>query len=209
MTFLTSRLIFFRSRSRLDDLDDDGGGGNPHDLMEDDHGAFVNHAMDMDHRTSHQQGGHLGKATSQLSVASRAYLQNGGVSYRHEAPMLNDKYFPKDAYGGSNAYLGQTNVSIVPNGGMIRNGEGEYDGFKYPHLQLRNVSYDVKSKGNKYQRILDGITMETRGGDLTAIMATKRKVFQKTYVFALTGIFSSKIQDFLKHFYNSHDMRDA
>ena len=165
--------------------------------MEDDHGAFVNHAMDLDHRTSHQ-GGNLGKATSQLSVASRAYLQNGGVSYRHEAPMLNDKYFPKDAYGGSNAYLGQTNVSIVPNGGMIRNGEGEYDGFKYPHLQLRNVSYDVKSKGNKYERILDGITMETRGGDLTAIMATKRKVFQKTYVFALTGIFSSKIQDFFK-----------
>ena len=182
----------YRSRSRLDDLDDET---NPHDLMEDDHGAFVNHAMDMDHRTSHQ--GHLGKATSQLSVASRAYLKDGGVSYRHEAPMLNDKYFPKDAYGGSNAYLGQTNVSIVPNGGMIRNVEGEYDGFKYPHLQLRNVSYDVKGKGNKSQRILDGITMETRGGDLTAIMATKRKVlFTNHMSFCTDWIFSSKIEEF-------------
>lgn len=118
-----------------------------------------------------------GKAISQLSVASRAYLQNGGVSYRHEAPMLNDKYFPKDVYGGSNAYLGQTNVSIVPNGGMVANGQGEYDNFKYPHLQLRNVCYDVRRKGNKFDRILDGITMETRGGDLLAIMATKRKFF--------------------------------
>ena len=75
----------------------------------------------------------------------RAYLQNGGVSYRHDAPMLNDKYFPKDAYGGSNAYLGQTNVSIVPHGGMVTNGQGEYDGFKYPHLQLRNVSLGMVS----------------------------------------------------------------
>ena len=161
--------LFFRSRSRLDDLDD----GEPNDLLDD--GAFVNHGMDRMDMEPRAHQGHLGKATSQLSVASRAYLQNGGVSYRHEAPMLNDKYFPKDAYGGSNAYLGQTNVSIVPNGGMIRNGEGEYDGFKYPHLQLRNVSYDAKRSGNKYERILDGITMETRGGDLTAIMATKRK----------------------------------
>ena len=72
-------------------------------------------------------------------------MQNGGVSYRHDAPMLNDKYFPKDAYGGSNAYLGQTNVSIVPHGGMVTNGQGEYDGFKYPHLQLRNVSLGMVS----------------------------------------------------------------
>ena len=106
----------------------------------------------------------------------RAYLQNGGVSYRHDAPMLNDKYFPKDAYGGSNAYLGQTNVSIVPHGGMVTNGQGEYDGFKYPHLQLRNVSLDVRREYKKFERILDGISMETRGGELVAIMSTKRKL---------------------------------
>ena len=145
-----------------------------------DKGGFVNHGMDhlMDTRAGRLGGG--GKAVSQLSVASRAYLQNGGVSYRHEAPMLNDKYFPKDVYGGSNAYLGQTNVSIVPNGGPVTNGQGEYDGFKYPHLQLRNVSLVSRRGGlfsgkKGFDRILDGITMETRGGDLTAIMATKRK----------------------------------
>ena len=58
-------------------------------------GGFINHGMDnlMETRAGRLGGG--GKAISQLSVASRAYLQNGGVSYRHEAPMLNDKYFPK------------------------------------------------------------------------------------------------------------------
>lgn len=163
-----------RSRSRLDHLED----AHVDDMDPDEfNGAFVNHGMDvMESRAGRLGGG--GKAISQLSVASRAYLQNGGVSYRHEAPMLNDKYFPKDVYGGSNAYLGQTNVSIVPNGGLVTNGQGEYDGFKYPHLQLRNVSFDSRQgKSKKYDRILDGISLETRGGDLMAIMATKRKLF--------------------------------
>ena len=63
------------------------------DLM--DNNGFINHGMDnlMETRAGRLGGG--GKAVSQLSVTSRAYLQNGGVSYRHEAPMLNDKYFPK------------------------------------------------------------------------------------------------------------------
>ena len=51
--------------------------------------------------------GHGGKAASQLSVASRNHLANGaGISYRHEAPMLNDKYFPKDPYAGGNNFIG-------------------------------------------------------------------------------------------------------
>ena len=60
-----------------------------------DNNGFINHGMDnlMETRAGRLGGG--GKAVSQLSVTSRAYLQNGGVSYRHEAPMLNDKYFPK------------------------------------------------------------------------------------------------------------------
>ena len=45
------------------------------------------------------------------------------------------------------------------------------DGFKYPHLQLRNVSFATKAG----DRILEGITMEARGGELMAVMATKRE----------------------------------
>ena len=66
---------------------------------------------------------------------------------------------------------------------MVTNGQGDYDGFKYPHLQLRNVCLDVRKKvyrnfsccSEVRQRVLDGISMETRGGELVAIMATKRK----------------------------------
>ena len=36
-------------------------------------------------------------------------------------------------------------------------------------------SLDVRKRGKKFERILDGISMETRGGELVAIMATKRK----------------------------------
>ena len=34
---------------------------------------------------------------------------------------------------------------------------------------------DVRKRGKNFERILDGISMETRGGELVAIMATKRK----------------------------------
>jgi ABC-type molybdenum transport system ATPase subunit/photorepair protein PhrA len=64
--------------------------------------------------------------------------------------MLNDKYFPKD--GG---LLGP----VV-----------EVEGYKYPHLQLRNISY---SRGSR--RVLDSISLEARGGELVAILATNSK----------------------------------
>lgn len=162
-----------KSRSRYHSEDEEAVDEEPHMA----NGAFVNRGMEAmtDHQTRASRLGGGGKAASQLSVASRAYLQNGGVSYRSEAPMLNDKYFPRDVYGGSNAYLGQTHVSVVPNGGLVTNSNGDYDGFKYPHIQLRNLSYDEKRKGNKYDRVLDSISMEARGGELVAIMATKRE----------------------------------
>ena len=114
--------------------------------------------------------------------------------------MLNDKYFPKDVYGGSNAYLGQTNVSIVPNGGLVTTAQGEYDGFKYPHLQLRNVSFDARRKGNQYDRILDGITLETRGGDLLAIMATRRKNFYWPFICGFRTNFYALLPSILLYF---------
>ncbi len=112
------------------------------------------------HRGGGGGGGRMSKAQSQLSVVSRhsraTHLVDGGVSYRHEAPMLNDKYFPRDYLAQQNGYHADA-------------AEREYDGFKYPHLQLRNVTFGTKSG----DRILDGITMEARGGEIMAIMATK------------------------------------
>ena len=46
--------------------------------------------------------------------------------------------------------------------------------FKYPHLQLRNVSYSVR-KGRREERILDMINIEARGGELVALLATSSK----------------------------------
>ena len=119
-------------------------------------------------RRSHRGGGRMSKAHSQLSVMSRhsraTHLVDGGVSYRHEAPMLNDKYFPRD-------YLGQLNGYHTGNHHHASPAADHVNGFKYPHLQLRNVSFATKAG----DRILEGITMEARGGELMAVMATKRK----------------------------------
>ena len=164
-----------------------------HDVLQS--GAFVNRAMEddeddndddddeemdeEDHGGRRSQAGRMAKAASQISVVSRhsRNLQlNGGVSYRHEAPMLNDKYFPRDYLGSSN-YLGNGGGlgNGISNGGGGGGANVEYDGFKYPHLQLRNLSFDTKA-GKKSERILDSITMEARGGELVAILATKRKL---------------------------------
>ena len=70
--------------------------------------------------------------------------------------MLNDKYFPKDSYGSL--------------GNFIDNEEVE--GFKYPHLQLRNISYSVR-KGRKEEMLLDMINIEARGGELVAVLASR------------------------------------
>ena len=65
--------------------------------------------------------GHGGKAASQLSVASRNHLANGaGISYRHEAPMLNDKYFPRDPFAGGNNYIGPAATRYIEGGGGRR-----------------------------------------------------------------------------------------
>ena len=118
------------------------------------------------------------KTASQLSVAR----QREGLSYRHDAPILNDMFSPKDPYdavdingfsaGGnhnphfSEDYKMDTFESNIADGGV----------FKYPHLQLRNVSYDVKN-GSRWERVLDGINIEAKGGEIIAIMATNRKNF--------------------------------
>ena len=88
---------------------------------------------------------------------SRQQLTSGGpLSYRHDAPILNDKYFPKAAYGSM--------ANIIEE-------DSDTGLFKYPHLQLRNMSYSVR-KGAREERILDMINIEARGGELVAILAT-------------------------------------
>lgn len=117
----------------------------------------------------------MAKAASHMSISSRAtHLRNGGgVSYRHEAPMLNDKYFPRD----------QLPISMVNGFSNGKSGGIDYDGFKFPHLQLRNVTFDRRRGGGTGgvggERVLDGITMEARGGELVAVMATRGKLYLK------------------------------
>jgi hypothetical protein len=180
-----SRLKSSMSEANLLNYDSGGGGGlrrgyrsNGHlntfvnrglvDELEQDYDDDVNDEEDEDEmerrRSNHRGGGgRMSKAQSQLSVVSRhsraTHLVDGGVSYRHEAPMLNDKYFPRDYLASGH----QNGFHAPPT---------DHDGFKYPHLQLRNVCFSTKSG----DRILDAITMEARGGELMAVMCTKRKL---------------------------------
>ncbi len=120
----------------------------------------------------------LASRHSRRSAATSAAAAHNGISYRQQAPMLNDKYFPRDKM------MGDLMVPVVSGGNFIHanggagaganigNGDAGDSGFKYPHLQLRNVCFDSR-KGN--ERVLDSITFEARGGDLLAIMATRRK----------------------------------
>ncbi|XP_023342184.1 ATP-binding cassette sub-family G member 8 [Eurytemora carolleeae] len=88
------------------------------------------------------------RARSQLSIASRVNGP-GALSYKNDAPLLNESFFPRDVYG-SMAQL------------------SDVEGFKYPHLQLRNLSY---TRGDT--RVLDNINIEARGGEIVAVLATK------------------------------------
>ena len=70
---------------------------------------------------------------------------------RNDAPMLNESYFPKDVFGSMAALT-------------------EAEGFKYPHLQLRGLSC---TRGE--DRVLEAISLEARGGEIIAVLATKSR----------------------------------
>jgi len=134
-------------------------------------GGYLNAALEeeRDVPSRQQRSGLRSRAASQLSVASRASKHNTKevgaepLTYRHDAPMLNNKYFPKDGYGSL---------------GNVIEAE-ELEGFKYPHLQLKNLCYTVKQAnclgGQREERLLDMINIEARGGELVAVLATKSK----------------------------------
>jgi len=105
-----------------------------------------------------KQTGSRSRAASQISVASRQSkpVDIGGISYRQAAPMLNEEYFPKDSYGSLGDFIDKDDV----------------EEFKYPHLQLRNLSYSIK-KGKKEDMLLDMINVEARGGELVSVLASR------------------------------------
>ena len=99
--------------------------------------GYINHGLVGDQETEREgRAGSRARAQSQLSMAGgRASRQSragggrqggpGALTYRHDAPILNDKYFPKDNYGSL--------ANIVDM-------EETEAGFKYPHLQVGSLS---------------------------------------------------------------------
>lgn len=76
-----------------------------------------------------------------------------GATYR-EPPILNDKFFPRDPPWGEDI------------------GGNPY-GPKAPHLQLRGIIVETKGpNGGGWTPLLDGISIEVKGGEVIAIMAT-------------------------------------
>ncbi|GAB6028959.1 hypothetical protein CHUAL_004754 [Chamberlinius hualienensis] len=123
-----------------------------------------------------QAGSHM-SVLSHTTRSSRTHIgafnalaQAGGGLYSREAQLLNEKFFPKDTF--ITTYLGDIEGGV----------------FKHPHLQVRNLSYeiDIKDSGWPYHtsgvpfhddrcRLLDSITLEVHGGEIMAVMTTSEE----------------------------------
>ncbi|KFM74661.1 ATP-binding cassette sub-family G member 8, partial [Stegodyphus mimosarum] len=118
--------------------------------------------------------GHLAppgsKAGSHLSVNSRtspnhSHRAHGKMDgFYHDAPMLNERFFPKDSYYST--LPGAPSEAGLP---------------RYPHLQVRDLSYEMDMSSAWHTlcggartklRMLEGLSFEARGGEILAIMAT-------------------------------------
>ncbi|XP_050735223.1 ATP-binding cassette sub-family G member 8-like [Eriocheir sinensis] len=99
-------------------------------------------------------GGSQVSLTSKLSRRSRQhgaiFNQNHDGGPHRDPPMLNDKLFPRD------------NPWAEEIGGM---------GGKGPHLQVRGLVYETRGSGGR-THLLDGISLEARGGEVLAVLAT-------------------------------------
>ncbi|XP_013793734.2 uncharacterized protein LOC106477747 [Limulus polyphemus] len=115
---------------------------------------------------------HAGSHISLISRSSRAHHEVHGDAradgfYGHDMPILNDKFFPKDTFYST-----------------LQGGESENAPVKHPHLQVRDLTYEI-DKSSAFQRLcggartkmrlLDGLSFEVRGGEILAIMATTGK----------------------------------
>lgn len=68
--------------------------------------------------------------------------------------MLNDKLFPRD--------------NPWPEDGGL--------GLKGPHLQVRGLVFETRGRGGR-THLLDGITLEARGGEVLAVLATNGEYY--------------------------------
>ena len=101
------------------------------------------------------------KTTFVFSMNGNGLITNGGQPYN------NDGY---DAH---------KNQQTLNGGGYAGNGAVDIGGsaeFKYPHLQLRDVSCDVRSESGGWETLLNSISLEARGGEIIAILSTKCKL---------------------------------
>ncbi|MPC78444.1 hypothetical protein E2C01_072930 [Portunus trituberculatus] len=79
--------------------------------------------------------------------------QNHDGTPHRDPPMLNDKLFPRD------------NPWAEEVGGV---------GMKTPHLQIRGLVYETHGHGGR-THLLDNISLEARGGEVLAVLATSGK----------------------------------
>ena len=87
-------------------------------------------------------------------------MNGSGLAADRRNPYINGGYDPHSnqqtlGYGGD---------------GVDVTGSGE---FKYPHIQLRDVSCDVRGQDGRWESLLNSITLEARGGEILAILSTK------------------------------------
>ncbi|XP_042910470.1 ATP-binding cassette sub-family G member 8 isoform X2 [Parasteatoda tepidariorum] len=97
-------------------------------------------------------------------VSHRSHSKHMDGFYSHDAPMLNERFFPKDSFYSS--LPGANNDGGLP---------------RYPHLQVRDLSYELDMSSAWHTlcggartklRMLEGLSFEARGGEILAIMAT-------------------------------------
>lgn len=84
---------------------------------------------------------------------SRPQPPEGVATYR-EPPILNDKLFPRDPLWNEEM--------------------GLPFGPKMPHLQMRGIVVEVKA-GRGWTPLLDGISMEVKGGEIMAVITASGK----------------------------------
>ena len=89
-------------------------------------------------------------------------MNGNGMSVNGGLPYTNEGY---------DAQKNQQTLGYPANG---IEGVGSAE-FKYPHLQLRDVSCDVRSEGGGWETLLNSISLEAKGGEILAILSTKCK----------------------------------